>query len=240
MKFKKVIGITGANGALGKALTKKFKDNGYQIIGFTHSKVEKELDQAGQNEWIHWECGKEYLLKETLKRIDILILNHGIYEQDIYNLDFERSLNVNALSVFKILNIYKELAIQFQDEVSPKEIWINTSEAEILPALSPSYEISKSLIGQLITLENNFLSKDERQKLIIRKIIIGPFKSKLNPIGIMNPNIVAQFIYLISKLKVDLIIVSPNPITYIIFPLKEFYYLIYYNLLKFLKKNSPN
>ena len=75
MKFKKIIGITGANGALGKALTKKFKDNGYQIIGFTHSKVEKDLDHAGQNELIHWECGKEYLLKETLRKIDILILN---------------------------------------------------------------------------------------------------------------------------------------------------------------------
>ena len=236
MKNKKVIGITGAKGALGMALIKRFRDNGYQIIGFTHSKIEQEeIYQSGPNEWIYWESGKEYLLEEPLKGIDLLILNHGIYERDIDNSEYEKSLIINALSQFKILNIFKKIASQNENDMFRKEIWINTSEAEILPALSPSYEISKLLIGQLVTAKINFLSKNERQKLFIRKIILGPFKSDLNPIGIMDPNIVAQLIYLISKIKINLIIISPNPITYFIFPLKEFYYFIYYSILKFLK-----
>ena len=235
MENKKIIGITGAKGALGKALTKKFRNNGHQIIGLTHSKEKQEPCQSGPNEWIYWECGKEDLLEEPLKRIDLLILNHGIYERDIENSDFEKSLNINALSQLKILNLFKKIASQNENEDFQKEIWINTSEAEILPALNPKYEISKSLIGKLITFQSNFLSENERQKLFIRKIILGPFKSELNPIGIMNPEIVANFIYYISKIKINLIIVSPNPITYFIFPLKELYYFIYYFILKFLK-----
>ena len=234
MKNKKIIGITGANGALGKSLTKIYKDNGYEVIGFTHTKNKTLLDQDGPNEWIYWECGKEYLLENFLKKVDILILNHGIYQQDIKNSDFEKALNINAFSHFKLINLFKKISLQNEDDILPKEIWINTSEAEILPALSPSYEISKTLIGSLVTYQNILLSENERKKLLIRKIIIGPFKSKLNPIGLMNPNFVALMIYYISKTKLNLIIVTPNPISYLIFPLKELYYYLYYNFLKFL------
>tara|TARA_B100000609_G_C17179089_1_gene416087 strand:+ start:626 stop:1330 length:705 start_codon:yes stop_codon:yes gene_type:complete len=234
VKNKKIIGITGANGALGKSLTKIYKDNGYKVIGFTHTKDKTLLNQDGPNEWIYWECGKEYLLENFLKKVDILILNHGIYQQDIKNSDFEKALNINAFSHFKLINLFKKISLQNEDDILPKEIWINTSEAEILPALSPSYEISKTLIGSLVTYQNILLSENERKKLFIRKIIIGPFKSKLNPIGLMNPNFVALMIYYISKTKLNLIIVTPNPISYLIFPLKELYYYLYYNFLKFL------
>ena len=240
MKNKKVIGITGANGALGKSMTKIFQDKGYQIIGFTHTKDEKDLNKNGPNEWIYWECGKEYLLENSLKNVDILILNHGIYPQSFKNQEFEKALNINALSQFKIFNIFKEIALNNEDQMSPKEIWINTSEAEILPALSPYYEISKSLMGSFITFQNNFLTDNERKKFQIRKIIIGPFKSKLNPIGIMDPNLVASLIYYISKIKLNLIIITPNPISYLIFPLSEFYFYCYYNFLKLLKKDSSS
>ena len=112
-----------------------------------------------------------------------------------------------------------------------KEIWINTSEAEILPAINPSYEISKLLIGQIITFKKNFLTKDQEKKFTIRKIILGPFKSNLNPIGIMTPDLVATLIFFLFKLNTFLIIVSPNPITYVVFPIKEFYFYIYCKLL---------
>ena len=238
MENKKIIGITGANGTLGNSLTKIFKEKGYQIIGFTHTKDEKNLSKNGPNEWIYWECGKESLLKNALKKVDILILNHGIYQQNLENPDFEKALNINALSKLRILNIFKETVLQNEAQTAPKEVWINTSEAEILPALSPSYEISKSLIGSFVTFQNNFLSDNERKKLLIRKIVIGPFKSKLNPIGIMDPNIVALLIYYISKINVNLIIITPNPITYLIFPLKEFYFYCYFSFLKLIKNYS--
>ena len=70
----KIVGITGASGALGKELTKIFREKGYKVIGFTHSKNNYEINNSSPNEWIEWQCGKEFLLQEHLKNIDILIL----------------------------------------------------------------------------------------------------------------------------------------------------------------------
>ena len=226
IKNKKTIGITGASGTLGKELTKLFRKEGYKVIGFTHSKTNSEVNPQSPNEWIKWECGKESTLKNHLKKIDILILNHGIYNLSRENSNYEKSIEINALSKFKFLNLFEDIALTNKTSIK-KEIWINTSEAEILPALNPSYEISKSLIGQLVSFKKNLLSKETKKKLIIKKIILGPFKSSLNPIGIMSPKFVSKKIYDLANSRNYLLIVSPNPLTYLLFPLKEFFNFLY-------------
>ena len=226
MKSMKTVGITGASGALGRELTKLFRKKGYKVIGFTHSKTDSKVSLESPNEWIKWECGKEFILRKHLKKIDILILNHGVYNLSRENSNYENSIEINALSKFKILNLFENIA-QTNESSIRKEIWINTSEAEILPALNPSYEISKSLIGQLVSFKKNLLDKDTKKKLIIKKIILGPFKSELNPIGIMNPKSVSRKIYDLANSKNYLIIISPNPLTYLLFPLKEFFNFLY-------------
>ena len=220
------VGITGASGALGKELTKLFRQKGHKVIGFTHSKNNYKKNLESPNEWIKWECGKEFLLKKHLQKVDILILNHGIYDLSRENSNYEKSIEINALSKFKLLNLFEDIVLT-NDSLTKKEIWINTSEAEILPALNPSYEISKSLIGQLVSFKKNLLEKDTKKKLIIKKIILGPFKSELNPIGIMSPKFVSKKIYELANSKSFLIIISPNPLTYILFPLKEFFNFLY-------------
>ncbi len=222
----KTIGITGASGALGKELTKLFRQKGYKVIGFTHSKTESEQNLESPDELVRWECGKESILKRHLKKIDILILNHGIYDLSRENSNYENSIEINALSKFKLLNLFEEIALK-SDSLIKKEIWINTSEAEILPALNPSYEISKSLIGKLISFKKNLLNQDSKKKLIIKKIILGPFKSQLNPIGIMSPKFVSEKIYNSANSKRFLVIISPNPFTYLLFPMKEFFNFLY-------------
>ena len=226
MNNEKTIGITGASGALGKELTKLFRQKGFKVIGFTHSKTNSEINLESPNKWIKWECGKESALKKHLKEIDILILNHGIYDLSRENSNYEKSIEINALSKFKFLNLFEEIALTNKSFIK-KEIWINTSEAEILPALNPSYEISKSLIGQLVSFKKNLMNKNIQKKFVIRKIILGPFKSKLNPIGIMNPKFVSKKIYNLANSRRYLIIISPNPLTYLLFPLKEFYNYLY-------------
>ena len=223
---EKTVGITGASGALGKELTKLFRNKGFKVIGFTHSKSDSEINLESPNEWIKWECGKESKLKEQLKKVDILILNHGIYSLSRENSNFENSIEINALSKFKFLNLFEDIALK-NESIIKKEIWINTSEAEILPALNPSYEISKSLIGKLISFKKNLMNKDTKKKLIIKKIILGPFKSELNPIGIMSPKFVSKKIYDLANSKSYLIIISPNPLTYLLFPVKEFINFLY-------------
>ena len=237
MNEKINIGITGAGGALGKSLTKKFKSKGFKITGFSHSQFSNSLGDSEPDEWVQWECGKEYLLEDKLKKIDILILNHGVYQSGIDNSIYQNSIEINALSKLRLLNIFEAIAFNDEDD-KKKEIWINTSEAEILPAINPSYEISKLLIGQIITFKKNLLTKNQEKKFTIRKIILGPFKSNLNPIGIMTPDLVATLIFQLSKVNTFLIIISPNPLTYIFFPIKEFYFFVYCKLLivfKFIK-----
>ena len=226
----KIIGITGASGTLGKELTKLFRGIGHKVIGFTHSTNNHEINDESPNEWIQWECGKESILKEHLKKLDILILNHGIYNLSKKSVNYENSIEINALSKFKFLNLFEEIAQTNESEIV-KEIWINTSEAEILPALNPSYEISKSLIGNLVSFKKNLLDEKTKRKLKIKKIILGPFKSELNPIGIMNPEFVSKKIYHQANSNNYLIIISPNPLTYVLFPLKEFYNFLYCKLL---------
>jgi len=223
---EKTVGITGASGALGKELTKLFRQKGYKVVGFTHSKTDNKINIESPNEWIKWECGKEATLKKHLKKLDILILNHGIYNLSRENSNYENSIEINALSKFKFLNLFEEIALKNESDIK-KEIWINTSEAEILPALNPSYEISKSLIGQLVSFKKNLFNKDTKKKLIIKKIILGPFKSELNPIGIMSPRFVAKKIIDLATLNSYLIIISPNPLSYLLFPVKEFFNFLY-------------
>ena len=225
-KNDRTIGITGASGALGKELTKLFRQRGYKVIGFTHRQNNYEINLESPNQWIKWECGKESSLKKHLEKIDILILNHGIYDLSRENSNYENSIEINALSKFKFLNLFEDIA-KTNESKKTREIWINTSEAEILPALNPSYEISKSLIGQLVSFKRNLSDKDTKKQLIIKKIILGPFKSELNPIGIMSPKFVSKKIYDLANSKSYLIIVSPNPLTYLLFPLKEFFNFLY-------------
>ena len=226
IKNKKTVGITGASGTLGRELTKLFRQKGYKVIGFTHKHTDSEMNHESPNKWVHWECGKEAFLEKHLKEVDILILNHGIYDLSRENSNYENSIEINALSKFKFLNLFEDIALKNESLIT-KEIWINTSEAEILPALNPSYEISKSLIGKLVSFKKNLMEKDTKKNLIIKKIILGPFKSELNPIGIMSPEFVSKMIYLLANSKFFLIIISPNPLTYILFPLKELFNYLY-------------
>ena len=228
------IGITGASGALGKELTKIFRKKGYEVVGFTHSDNNFEVNNYSPNKWIKWQCGKEFLLVEELKKIDILILNHGIYDVNTKNLNYENSIEINALSKLKFLTLFEEIAKKNTSSIA-KEIWINTSEAEILPALNPSYEISKSLIGQIVSFKKNLLDETVKKKLKIKKIILGPFESELNPIGIMSPEFVSNIIYCFTNLNIFLIIISPNPLSYILFPIKELYYFLYCKILSISK-----
>ena len=126
----KTVGITGASGALGKELTKVFRKKGYKVIGFTHSKKNYATTFESPNKWILWECGKELKLKDHLKKIDILILNHGIYDLSNEKENFEASIEINALSKLKLLNLFEEIALSNESNMK-KEIWINFRSGNI-------------------------------------------------------------------------------------------------------------
>jgi hypothetical protein len=173
---------------------------------------------------IKWELGQEAQLQESLEKVDILIINHGVNvygnrdSTAIYN-----SYQINTFSALELIDIFSATVRGPQDKAT-KEIWVNTSEAEVSPAFSPLYELSKRALGDIVTL------KRLDQNCVIRKLICGPFKSQLNPYGIMSASQVAKGILFFAKRDFRNIIVTVNPLTYILFPLKEFSTWLYYRI----------
>jgi monoglucosyldiacylglycerol epimerase len=226
LKGKK-IAVTGASGTLGRALLKELHFAGAKVIALTSSETEISLDIAGKInpiKTISWQIDRETELTKTLENIDILILNHGINVRKARTeTAITKSYQINAFSQLRLMEIFFK-TVRTNEDIAKKEVWINTSEAETNPAFSPLYELSKRTMGDLITL----CRLDA--PCIVRKLILGPFKSNLNPIGIMSTDWVAKQIVNLAKRDVRNIIVTINPLTFITFPIKELSNSLYFKL----------
>jgi short-subunit dehydrogenase len=178
-----------------------------------------------------WELGNEAQLKDSLEKIDILIINHGV---NVYNSRtpeaIASSYEVNTFSALRLMDIFLTTVTGPQAKAT-KEIWVNTSEAEVSPALSPLYELSKRTLGNLVTL------KRLDGNCVIRKLILGPFKSQLNPYGVMSAKQVARGILFLARRDYRNIIVTINPLTYVFFPIKEASTWLYYRIFSKTAKN---
>ena len=230
------VAVTGASGSLGRALLQALAQQGASLVALTSSSAPLLLqDPAGTAiplEQVCWHSGQEQELRELLERVDILILNHGINQQQLRSPSATAlALEVNALSSWRLLELFAEVVQQSPRPERPKpEVWINTSEAEIQPALSPLYELSKRLLGTLVSLRALDLSSASGP-LRIRRLVLGPFRSSLNPIGVMGPGFVANQILAQARLGLSLIIVTPNPLTYVLMPLSTLARWGYFKLL---------
>lgn len=219
----KTIALTGASGSLGQALTTELLKNNAKVIALTTNP--KKIVEQPKVKVIAWESPNEEELRSHLQKVDILIINHGI---NVYGSrtpeDIDKSFEINAFSAVRLMDVFFS-TVTGPDAKATKEIWINTSEAEVSPALSPLYELSKRTLGNIITL------KRLDSPCTVRKLILGPFKSQLNPYGVMSAAQVAKGILFLARRDFRNIIVTVNPLTYIFFPIKElstwFYYRIF-------------
>lgn len=216
----KVVAVTGASGTMGRSLIAELQRGGAQAIALTTS---PQADFADSVQVLPWQTGREAELRPVFSKVDILIINHGINVRgERTAAAIAKSLEVNSLSVLALIDTFTTTIDPNAD--IPKEIWVNTSEAEVGPAFSPLYEISKRLIGDLITL------KRQDAPCVIRKIILGPFKSNLNPIGVMSADWVAKQVVTLARRDCRNIIVTINPLTYLAFPVKEIGQSLYFRL----------
>jgi NAD(P)-dependent dehydrogenase (short-subunit alcohol dehydrogenase family) len=219
------VAVTGASGSLGQALLKALHQQGASLIALTSSDAPLELsDSAGDAiplQQLRWRCGDEQALRPLLASCDVLVINHGFNSHaDRSAAAVERSLEINALSSWRLLELFGALAAGDENADGTarprRELWMNTSEAEIQAAVSPLYEISKRLQGQLLSLRSLDLAGP---KLRVRRLVLGPFRSALNPIGVMSAGFVAREILRQVNWNWGLVIVTPNPLTYLLMPL---------------------
>ncbi len=219
LKGKK-IAVTGASGTLGQSLLKYLHLAGAKVTAFSSSNQEIVIDNNGEKlpiKTINWQVGDEEALQSELEKIDILIINHGINVHGKKDkIAIKQSYETNAFSSFRLIELFLG-TIKTNQDIVKKEIWVNTSEAEVNPAFSPLYELTKRTLGDLVTLRRL------DAPCVIRKLILGPFKSNLNPIGIMSADWVAKQIVNSAKRDFRNIIISINPLTYLAFPVKEFF-----------------
>lgn len=217
----KVVAVTGASGTMGRALVEELTNQGARVVALTTSEGAKFSDRV---QVLVWQPGAESALVDRLKTVDILIINHGInVHGDRSPEAIQSSFEVNTFSVWRLAELFLS-TVQKSEHRAIKELWINTSEAEVSPALSPLYELSKRTLGDLITLRRL------DAPCVIRKLILGPFKSNLNPVGVMSAQWVAWAIVALAKRDFRNIIVTINPITYIAFPIKELGRSLYFRL----------
>ena len=217
----KTIAITGASGTLGRALITALQAAGARPVALTTS-ANATFDDAIPV-W-QWQPGREGELQEKLARVDILIINHGINEPGARSPEaIRKAYDVNTFSAWRLMETFLGTVTKSRHRAL-KEVWVNTSEAEVQPAFSPLYELSKRAIGDLITLRRL------DAPCVIRKLVLGPFKSNLNPIGVMNADTVAKGIVALAKRDFRDIIITINPLTYITFPLKEISKSLYFRL----------
>ncbi|MEM7760127.1 MAG: bifunctional sterol desaturase/short chain dehydrogenase [Cyanobacteria bacterium P01_A01_bin.40] len=216
----KRIAVTGASGTLGRALLTQLHLAGAKVTALSSSDLEIKLNIAGNEiavPTLSWQIGQESQLLPQLDKIDILILNHGINvngERD--QAAIAKSYEINTFSTLRLMELFFK-TIKSDRDMIRKEVWVNTSEAEVNPAFSPLYELSKRATGDLVTLRRL------DAPCVLRKLILGPFKSKLNPVGIMSADWVAKQIVNLARRDIRNIIVTINPLTFILFPIKEFF-----------------
>ena len=232
------VAVTGASGSLGRALLLEFHRQGASLVALTSGASPLELrDGEGRPvplEQVRWSCGQEEELRATLGRCDLLVINHGTNSHaDRSAAAVQRSLDVNALSAWHLLELFAGLAQADAARTPARELWMNTSEAEIQPAVSPLYEISKRLQGQLLSLRSLDLAGP---RLRIRRLVLGPFRSALNPIGVMSAGFVAREILRQASWNWGLVIVTPNPLTYVLMPIATLSRWAYFRLLS---RNTP-
>jgi len=237
------VAVTGASGALGQSLLRQWHRRGARLIALTHGEAPLLLRQStGQLiplQQVRWQVGQEADLRPTLEAVDVLVINHGLNPHGQRSAAATgQALEVNALSAWRMLELFAEVVQQRQSpapaggdgtgtvsggaggpsaSARPRaEVWLNTSEAEIQPAVSPLYELSKRLIGQLLSLR----VLDLAGTLRLRRLVLGPFRSALNPIGVMTADWVAgQVLRQAVDWNCSLVIVTPNPLTYVLMPL---------------------
>lgn len=221
----KTVAVTGASGTLGRALLLHLHQAGAKVLALSSQSEPVTLTVNGEPlavKTITWQVGNEEELAELLQKVDILVLNHGINVGGTRTaVAIAQSYEVNTFSTWRLLELFLT-TVKTNEDVALKEVWVNTSEAEVSPAFSPLYELSKRALGDLVTLRRL------DAPCVVRKLILGPFKSNLNPIGVMSSDWVARQVVALAKRDVRNIVVAINPLTYLLFPLKEFCVSVYF------------
>ena len=161
-KNKNVL-ITGATGAIGSQLTKRFLEYGANVVGFIHDSSNtnqffQQYIQSGQLKYIVVELKFGAMINESFKqamlflkgRLDILVCCHGKYfEGNVTDTDveqFDQNININVKANLHLLS----LSVPFLKVTKGNAIMISSITSKIVERGDFLQALNKSMINSLI------------------------------------------------------------------------------------------
>lgn len=161
-KNKNVI-ITGATGAIGSQVTKKFLEYGANVVGLIHnaSKINPLFDQYVQNgklKYIVVELKYGNTITESFKQgmiflkghLDILICCHGkFFEGNVTDVDveeFDQNININVKANFHLLS----LSVPFLKLSKGNAVMISSITSKIVEKGDFLQALNKNMINSLV------------------------------------------------------------------------------------------
>ena len=161
-KNKNVL-ITGATGAIGSQLTKRFLEYGANVVGFIHDSSNtnqffQQYIQSGQLKYIVVELKYGAMINESFKqamlflkgRLDILVCCHGKYfEGNVTDTDveqFDQNININVKANLHLLS----LSVPFLKITKGNAIMISSITSKIVERGDFLQALNKSMINSLI------------------------------------------------------------------------------------------
>jgi hypothetical protein len=113
--MKRVL-VTGSTQGIGKAIAKRFVENGYSVIVHCSNDIEKAeriKNEIGAGKAVICDLsdmGQVAEIKEATGAVDVLVINASVqYKQkwqDITDYEIEKQLNVNVVSTLKLIQTY--------------------------------------------------------------------------------------------------------------------------------------
>ena len=193
--------ITGANSGIGLALTKKFLELDNKVFATYNQRKDNLLKLAKDNLKII-QCDQSEInnidkLKDYISDapINIIINNAGIWggkNQNFNKIDYENFLkasNINAISILKL----SEIILKYSTKNTLKSILNISSQYGSIEHNTTGrdyvYKGTKSMMNSFSKNLSIDLKKDYGVNVV--SICPGSVKTKLNPGGILNPEIVA-------------------------------------------------
>lgn len=193
--------ITGANSGIGLALTKKFLELDNKVFATYNQRKDNLLKlvkdnlkiiQCDQSEINNIDKLKDYISNAP---IDIIINNAGIWggkNQNFNKIDYENFLkasNINAISILKL----SEIILKYSTKNTLKSILNISSQYGSIEHNTTGrdyvYKGTKSMMNSFSKNLSIDLKKDYGVNVV--SICPGSVKTKLNPGGILKPEIVA-------------------------------------------------
>ena len=155
--------ITGATGAIGTQVTKKFLEYGANVVGLIHDLSKKNPDfqdyiDYGKLKYIEVELKYGKNITENFKqgllflkgRLDILICCHGKYfEGNVSDTDleaFDQNININVKSNFHLLS----LSVPFLKVSKGNVVMISSVTSKIVEKGDFLQALNKTMINSLI------------------------------------------------------------------------------------------